>query len=167
MPANMDNTAILNQVLIMLNRSFAMYLHYAMPYFTQGDEQLRAAFENLVADQKSYVDKLGEMIIDRETRAEMGQFPMQYTDCHDLSIQYLIRELVRDQERDVRAFTRAVEFLRRDPAALALVEEILGNAQGHLETLSSLAKQQRPPSMISTNPLPNDSPATIRMSAAV
>ena len=78
---------ILNRVLATLNRSFAMYLSYAMPYFSQRDDAARNVFENIVADQKNYVKKLGELVVEYHRRADMGDFPMVYTDCHDLSLE--------------------------------------------------------------------------------
>lgn len=136
---------ILNHVLATLNRSFAMYLSYAMPYFSQRDDAARAVFENMVADQKNYVKKLGEMIVNYHRRADMGDFPMVYTDCHDLSLDYLIREMTKLHQDDLRVVEKAERELAaaRDPAALALVQEILGNARGHLENLKQLVARQK------------------------
>ena len=136
---------ILNHVLATLNRSFAMYLSYAMPYFSQHDDAARAEFENLVADQKNYVKKLGEMVVNYHRRADMGDFPMAYTDCHDLSLDYLIRQMTKLHQDDLRVIEKAERELAaaRDPAALALVQEILGNARGHLENLKQLVSRQK------------------------
>jgi hypothetical protein len=136
--------AILNRVLATLNRSFAMYLSYAMPYFSQRDDAARAVFENMVADQKNYVQKLGEMVLDKHGRADMGDFPMVYTDCHDLSLDYLIREMTKLHQLDLQVFEQAERDLSavRDPVALALVQELLGNARGHLENLRQLVARQ-------------------------
>lgn len=136
--------AILNRVLATLNRSFAMYISYAMPYFSQRDDAARSVFENMVADQKNYVQKLGEMVVEKHGRADMGDFPMAYTDCHDLSLDYLIREMARLHQIDLRVFEQAERDLSaaRDPAALALVQEILGNARGHMENLRQLVARQ-------------------------
>jgi len=136
---------ILNRVLATLNRSFAMYLSYAMPYFSQRDEAARSVFENIVADQKNYVKKLGELVVAYHSRADQGDFPMVYTDCHDLSLEYLIREMTKLHQVDIRAIESAERELSpaRDPAALALVQEILGNARGHLENLKQLVARQK------------------------
>jgi len=134
-----DTTAVLNRILTTLNRSFVMYLSNAMPYFSASDEAVQAEFENLIADQKTYVQKLGELILDRHNRVEMGEFPMVYTDCHDLSMPYLLKELLKTQRRDSDTIAACATQLAGDPAAAALAEEILGNAQGHLESLTALA----------------------------
>lgn len=136
---------ILNRVLATLNRSFAMYISYAMPYFSQRDDAARAVFENIVADQKNYVRKLGELVVEYHDRADTGDFPMVYTDCHDLSLDYLIREMTRLHQVDLRVIEQAERELTvaRDPAALALVQEILGNARGHLENLKQLVARQK------------------------
>jgi uncharacterized protein (DUF305 family) len=136
---------ILNRLLATLNRSFAMYLSYAMPYFSQRDEAARNVFDNIVADQKNYVKKLGEMIMEHHGRADMGDFPMVYTDSHDLSLEYLIREMTKLHQIDLRLIENAERELSaaRDPGALALVQEILGNARGHLENLKQLVARQK------------------------
>jgi len=136
---------ILNRVMATLNRSFAMYISYAMPYFSQRDDAARVVFENIVADQKNYVRKLGEMVVDHHRRADTGDFPMVYTDCHDLSLDYLVREMTKLHQIDLRVIEQADRELSaaRDPAALALVQEILGNARGHLENLKQLVARQK------------------------
>ncbi|MGC4002944.1 MAG: hypothetical protein QM811_07355 [Pirellulales bacterium] len=138
---------ILNRLLITLNRSFGMFLDYAMPYFAQGDERLQAAFVDFIADSKSYVRKLGEMILDHDQRVETGEFPIIFTDCFDLSAHYLLKQTIRGLERDLRVVDDCVKRLSTaaDSEATTLAEEIQGNLRGHLENMRGLCKKPSPP----------------------
>jgi hypothetical protein len=69
---------------------------------------------------------------------------MLYTDCHDLSAKYLVKELIRSQRQDLARLSECAALLRDDPAASALGDEIVGNAQGHLENLQSLQSTSKP-----------------------
>jgi hypothetical protein len=65
---------------------------------------------------------------------------MEFTDLHDLDIDYVILTAVRYQEQDVAAIEQLVERLQTAPAARALAEESLGMAKGHLDTLREQAQ---------------------------
>ena len=66
---------------------------------------------------------------------------MTFTDLHDLSLEFLTKQLIAHQRRDVHAIEARVPRLARDIEGQVLVEEIVGNARGHLEMLESLDGQ--------------------------
>ncbi len=65
---------------------------------------------------------------------------MTFTDTHDLSLDYLVNELVDYQRQDIAAIEKCVADLNADGNGRALAEEVLGNARGHLESLKELLK---------------------------
>ncbi|MCH8840898.1 MAG: hypothetical protein IH831_09560 [Planctomycetes bacterium] len=68
-----------------------------------------------------------------------GEFPMEFTDMHDLGIDYLVNVAIAYQQQDIDAIGRLIEDLQSAPAAKSLAEESLGMAKGHLESLRDLA----------------------------
>ena len=122
-------------------RSFPMYLTDACPWTHQGDEKAKLALNNIVADQKGMVQRIGEFILDSAGRVETGEYPMEFTDTHFLSLDFLLKELVRYQRGDVAAIEQIVSQLGDDRLARELAEETLGMERAHLESLESLVSQ--------------------------
>jgi hypothetical protein len=130
---------VLNRLLVIEYRSLPMYLRDACPWTHPGDERASAVLNQIVADQKTYSSRLADAVLDRSGAIELGGYPMEYTDTHMLSLDFLVGELVRCQKRDITAIERCVAELTGDPPARALAEEVLGNARGHLDSLQELA----------------------------
>ena len=65
---------------------------------------------------------------------------MEFTDIHDLSVDYLLGRLIESQHAAIAAVEACVAGLARQPAALALGQEILGNLRGHLENFQAAAR---------------------------
>ena len=129
----------LNRLLTILSRSFPMYLTYAPPWSPRGDEdQALVALRHIVADEEALCERIAETILDLGGQINVGEFPMQYTDLHDLSVDFVVR-LARDyQKQDIAAIERCVDDLRLAPVAKALAQEAIGMAKGHLESLEEL-----------------------------
>jgi hypothetical protein len=132
---------VLNRILATLNRSLAMYLADADPWRQAGDDQAARVLARIVEDQRRDVNRLAERIIDQAAHIYAGQWPMEYTDLNFLSLDYLLRELVRHQREDIAQLERCVALLSHDRPARELAEEILGSEQAHLEALEDLSHQ--------------------------
>lgn len=133
-----DPLQVLNDLLIILDRSLAMYVSQATPWVGPADERARQTLENLVTDQKFYVDRIGDILVKHRYVYDLGEFPMTYTDLHDLALDYLLKEITRYHRRDIQAIERCVQKLAGAGEAETLAQEVLGNAKGHLEVLESL-----------------------------
>ena len=132
----------LNRLLRTLCSSLPMYLADAKPWTRSEDTKLTAAMCHLVADRQMYAQRLAEAVESRGGRPDTGRFSTEFTAKNDLSLEFLLIELIDDQEQDVAAIERYVAQLAGDPALHALAEEILGNARGHLDILVEIAKNQ-------------------------
>lgn len=128
----------LNRLLVFHHRSLPMYLSYAVPWKRQNDQAALDVLSHIVEDQKEMVDRIGEMILEREGDIEHGEFPIYFTGLHDLSVEYLLHRVVADQRRDIAAIEQCVTELESDPLAKALAQECLGAAKGHLDSLEEL-----------------------------
>jgi hypothetical protein len=132
---------LLNRLLAIEYRSFPMYLTDAAPWTREGDEKATLALDNIVGDQKGMAQRIGEFILDSGWRVETGEYPMEFTDTHFLSLDFLLKELVRYQRGDVAAIERIVLQLGDDRLARELAEETLGMERAHLESLEALVSQ--------------------------
>ncbi|MBI2826048.1 MAG: hypothetical protein HYX69_15290 [Planctomycetia bacterium] len=139
--AKPDAINVLNRLFEILHRSLPTYLTDACPWTHPGDEKASEALGHIVADQRSMAGRVAELIDARGGRVAMGSFPMQFTDTNLLSLDYLLRELVRCQRADVAAIEKCVRDVSGDREARALAEEVLGAERAHLEVLEELVKQ--------------------------
>ena len=59
------------------------------------------ALEQIVAEQDAFAERVFEAIDDLGGLPDTGEFPMEFTDTHDLSIDYMLREAVGYGKQDV------------------------------------------------------------------
>ena len=129
---------ILNRLVVIHYRSLPMYLADASPWTHRGDEDACEVLAQIASDQATVVDRLGQMILDEGDSVELGEFPMDFTGQHDLSLDYLLNSLVTYQQTDIVSIEECVQQLDHDPMARAIAQETLGEAKGHLELLQEL-----------------------------
>lgn len=130
---------VLNRLLTVLYRSLPTYLTYAAPWTHRGDDPALATLENIVADQRQLAARIAQYILDHHGPIETGEYPIEFLDVHDLSLDFLLTKLVEYQKKDVATLEQCVQALQGDRHAAVLAEEALGSARGHLETLQEQA----------------------------
>lgn len=135
-----DSIHLLNRLLAIQCRSFPQYLRYARPHVPPGRGDEVEALEAVALDEDVMAERISRMIVDAGGLPRTGEFPMEFTDLHDLHIDYLVKAAVRYQEQDVAAIQGLVDRLQTAPAAKALAEEALGLAKGHLDSLYELTQ---------------------------
>lgn len=128
----------LNTLLNVLSRSLSAYLANAKPWASIEDQRLRGVLDNLLSDQQRYADRVSEVIIEEGGRPDPGRFPMRFTAKHDLSLGYLVQEILDEQEQGVAVLERCAAQLEGSSSLHALAEEVLGNARGHLDILKEM-----------------------------
>ena len=131
----------LNRLLAIVYRSFPTYLADASPWTHEGDERAAETLKNIVFDQQASALRIVELILQLGGRFEPGEYPMEYTDTHFLSLDFLLKELLRYQRRDVAAIERIVAELEGHREARELAEETLGAERAHLEAIEALVAQ--------------------------
>jgi hypothetical protein len=97
----------------------------------------------MVEDQERLTARIADMVLDFGERIELGEFPMEFTGKNFLSLDFVLRELIRYQHRDIDAMERAAQQLVDMPAARMLTEEAIGMAKAHLETLDDLVHRAK------------------------
>ncbi len=129
----------LNRLLAIHCRSCPQYLRYAEPYVRPDRAEVLETVSAIAQDQDVMADRISRMVVDANALPRTGEFPMEFTDLHDLDLDFLLQLGVRYQEQDVAAIQSIVDRLPESPAARAIAEEALGMAKGHLDSLRELA----------------------------
>ncbi len=136
-----DTIRDLNDLLALEYRSLPMYLIDAMPWTHPGDERATAALANIVSDQRATSQKIAQLVLGRGGALNTGEFPMEYTDQHDLSLDFLIKELIGFQKWLIGQIEKIVLRVDNDREACELAQETLGSEKAHLEALQELTTQ--------------------------
>jgi hypothetical protein len=137
---NADTIYWLNRLLAIHCKSFPQYLRWSRPHVPPGRGEELEAIQALAQDQDVLAERISRMVVDGDALPRSGEFPMEFTDLHDLDIDFLMRLAVRYQEQDIAAIQQLVDRLHTAPAAKAIAEEALGMAKGHLDTLRELTQ---------------------------
>jgi hypothetical protein len=137
---NADTIYWLNRLLAIHCKSFPQYMRWSRPHVPAGRGEELEAVQAIAQDQDVMAERISRMIVDGDALPRSGEFPMEFTDLHDLDIDFLMRLAVRYQEQDIAAIQQLVDRLHTAPAAKAIAEEALGMAKGHLDTLRELTQ---------------------------
>lgn len=132
--------SLLNRLLAIHCRSFPQYLRFARPYVPPGREQELEVIDAVALDQDALASRISRMIIDTGALPHTGEFPMEFTDMHDLHVDFLLLAAVRYQSQDAAMIEGLVDRLQTAPSAKALAEEALGMAKGHYDSLRELVR---------------------------
>lgn len=134
----------LNRLLAIHVRSFATYLLEAGPWSSGrvDDEEIARTLRNMGRDQRALAERIYAAVQDRRGPVDSGSFPMEFTDKNDLSLDWLLREVLAYHRRDLAGIEQLARSLADDADAEALAQEALGTAKAHLEALESLAAKQ-------------------------
>jgi hypothetical protein len=135
-----DTIHWLNRLLAIHCKSFPQYMRWSRPHVPAGRGEELEAVEAIANDQDAMGDRISRMVTDAGALPRTGEFPMEFTDLHDLDVDYCLRLAAKYQEQDVAAIGGLVERLQTAPAAKAVAEEALGMAKGHLDTLRELTQ---------------------------
>lgn len=146
---------LLNQVLELLERSFPQYLLYAKPYIPAGKEYILQAIEGIAAGQTELAQRVSQHIFESGGLPDHGDFPIEFTDTHDLGIDFLVDEAIDCLKGDIADLEHYVDTLRLAPVAQSLALEARGQTKAHLEQLEKLKVD---PGTV-TLPLPQAQPA--------
>lgn len=131
---------LLNELLAMHSRSLPVYLASAKPWVRINDDRSLQVLRNMATDHKRLVERIGQAIAHHGGVPDVGEFPMLYTDMHDLATDYVVRTVRELQSRDVVRIAEITAALAEVPDALAIAQESLGAAKAHLDELDELTR---------------------------
>lgn len=142
----------LNRVLAILERSFPQYLRWARPYIPAGRENFMHTIETIASGQNLLAGRVAQRVSEADGLPDHGEFPIEYTDTHDLDIDYLIAEAIDCTKQDIAELTQCVDALRLAPTAQSLASEALGLTKGHLEQLEKLPVDPAASTVVTAQP---------------
>jgi hypothetical protein len=136
--SSLDTIDTLNRVLEILERSFPQYMRWARPYIPAGRENVMQTIESIVSEQDALAERVNHQVFESGGLPDHGDFPIEFTDTHDLGIDFLIAEAIGCVMQDITELADCVDALRFAPAAQSLASEALGMTKAHLEQLEKL-----------------------------
>ncbi|MCU0962253.1 MAG: hypothetical protein MUF48_19320 [Pirellulaceae bacterium] len=141
----LDATAQLVRDLMLLHaRSLANFLADAHPWEADQQQRSRHVVAEIAQDQRAVADRLGRWLVEHCREAGQPPFAPRFASLHDLSAEFLLPELQRQQESLVAALDNALPRLRGSGLLEATAQEALGIAKAHRDLLADLAAVPRP-----------------------
>ncbi|HEX4148302.1 MAG TPA: hypothetical protein VHY20_04915 [Pirellulales bacterium] len=131
---------LLNRLLVIEYRTLPLYLVDATPWTHPGDTKASVTLRSIVANQRGLSQRLAAAIMDRGGTVEAGDYPTEFTELNFLSLDYLLRELVRYGKEQVARIAPIAQRIT-DGEARELALEVLGSEKAHVEMLQELCRQ--------------------------
>jgi hypothetical protein len=138
---------VLNRLLVLHSRSLPLYLLDAAPWSQPSDEAALSVIRDIAHDQQDTAEQLVQLIMERNGTPEHGDFPLTFTIYNDLSVEFLVKEMLRRQKNELAEIENCAGRLANDETALAIAEESIGAAKAHLDSLRELAAGKHPASI--------------------
>ena len=137
--ANVEHNSKLNQLLIDIGRSMLQYVGHCSSWSSRSHVAMEQEFPKIVAVQQQHVAQLSELLTERRWTIDFGGFPASFTDLHFLSLKYLLKLILKNQDEILAALEEAVHTSVDDPEASTLIGEILKSEQQITVRLKELA----------------------------
>jgi hypothetical protein len=132
----------LNDLLIDLGRSLLQYVGESWPWTSADEAAEQARIDALVAEQQQSLRSLTELLAARGHRIDPGSYPTEYTSLHYVALDYLLTQLVEEQQELADECAEVVTEGANDPQAAPLLVQISEQATDHLQRLRLLAQQR-------------------------
>ncbi len=126
----------------LLCRGLPAYLMEMKPWTQPEQESLSKALAHLVDDRRLFAGRVARAILDYGGDPDPGPFPLKYTGLNDVSLRYLIYQVIESLHEDMEVLQSISAQLEGLPRLHALSEEILGNTKGHAEILGKVCSGQ-------------------------
>ncbi len=95
---DVEHNAKLNQLLIDIGRSLLQYVGHCSSWSSRSQAGLEQEFAKLVEIQQQHVGQISALLTDRRWTIDFGGFPASFTDLHFLSLKYLLKLILKNQE---------------------------------------------------------------------
>ncbi len=136
-----DTIDVLNRLLAIEYRSLPMYLQSIKTPVHRGDQRVATTLARIADDQQEMAGRISRLTERLGGTPELGEPRIDFTDTHFLSLEFLVKRLLREAQRDVAAIQQCVAELADNVEASELAQEVLGSERAHTEALESLIGQ--------------------------
>jgi len=138
----------LNDLLIDVGRSLLQYVGESWPWSSEDESDIHTAVERMVAEQHDTVLQIAGLLDERGHRITYGQYPSDYTSLHYVALDYLLDQLIAQQQDLAGELSGVVEEAAGDEAAHALLSAAADQARRHAVELAALAAGRKSRSTI-------------------
>lgn len=133
----------LAELVKLLGSSLAMYVADAGIWSYPGEEDVKLAVADLVADQRNVHDRAAAVLDARNVPVPGRDFPIRFTATHDVDLRSLLPRILDELRRQVTAIDGIIEASADDRETLELAREARGTTLGHCDVLSQIAAKAR------------------------
>jgi hypothetical protein len=134
----------LNELLINVGRSLLQYVGECWPWSDPDSREAQHKIDELVRIQKTQVVQLANVLNHAEWTIDFGTYPTEYTDLHYVALDYLLDQLIQNQEGLIEEAKRTLPDCEGSPEAKRLVGEIDSVQHTIVQELRTLAKSPAP-----------------------
>ena len=129
------SNAKLNDMVINLGRSLLQYLNESWLWTT--DESAAQTIQEMAARQKEHTAALVNLLESMDHDVDHGTYPTEYTDLHYLSLDFVIGQLINNQESIVSSL-KSIHRSALSSEGGDLIDRIQSGEQAILESLQAL-----------------------------
>lgn len=141
---NSINNKQFNRLLINVGRSFLQYVGECWPWTQVDANAERDKINDLVARQQTQIARLVELLVQRDGGAiDFGSYPTEYTDLHYVSLDYLLAQLIENEQLVVAEIDASRRSATDDSEAAELLDQIHSAEQANLKELQDLAASRK------------------------
>jgi hypothetical protein len=141
--ADQNHSDLVNRLLVRIYRGILQYSVECWPWSAAADANgveppEQRAIEKMAGRQRQFIARLVELLSKRRATVDFGTYP-DNSELHYVSLDYLIGNLIADEDRLVAELDSAQKGLHDDPQAAQVVAELLAAEKEHLAQLRDLA----------------------------
>ena len=127
----------LNRIIAIHDGSLAIYLSDAVPWVGDNNSA-QETVSSIASQQRATIDRLVCMVLDLGGDVRHGSFASEFAGYHDLSLDFLLREMISLQQANISTIESVAEGMA-ESAAKSVAEETLGSAREQLMMLGELS----------------------------
>jgi predicted mannosyl-3-phosphoglycerate phosphatase (HAD superfamily) len=139
----MQQNTRLDQLLITLSRSLLQYVGEAWPWTDSHASVERQKINELVALQQKQISRLSELLSRRNGYIDFGTYPTEYTDLHYVALDYLLSQLIENEDSLITDLEQTLQKCTDDSDAIPLLQQILSDQRASLSQLQELAESRK------------------------
>lgn len=131
----------INDILIGLSHSLLHYVGETWPWTSENERGVREQLHALITQQQHQVAKLATYLSNQGHIIDFGTYPTEYTDLQYLSLDYLLKRLIEDQEYVLKDIQTAAQDPSTDAGARSLLQQIEAGVAQTIGTLRDIARK--------------------------
>lgn len=130
----------LNDAYLALSCSLLQYVGENSPWTPTTDQESVERLQTIIARQNAQIQRLADFIVNRYGFVPGGNYPIDYTALQYLSLSYLLKKLIPDQQRVLETLEANRKQIETDPGARDMLTQLEVGVAESLHSLKELAE---------------------------